>query len=185
MSVYDEMRKLLAGIVTSDETAERLDRAVEAAEAGHDEAVLQCARLLAERDAALEDRVALPVGADGIPIRPGDVVDISPGGCFEGRRGTEVEHIELRERWLVAVSGNGGTEYYKPEHVVHADDSFGARLRALLRERGMRQSDLAKAMGAAPAVVSRWVRGAITPRFDMLQAIREALGCSWDDLMGA
>lgn len=133
-------------------------------------------------DAALEDRVALPVGADGIPIRPGDVVDVLDGS-FEGRRGTEVEHIELRERWLVA--GNGGAEYYRPEHVVHADDSFGARLRGLLKERGMRQSDLAKAMGVAPAVVSRWVRGAITPRFDMLQAIREALGCSWDDLMGA
>ena len=97
MSVYDDMRELLAGLVTSDETAERLDRMVEAAEADHDEAVMQCERLesmvaLLEdaRDAAaveLWDRVELPVGADGHPIHVGDVVDVLPADGHAGHAG--------------------------------------------------------------------------------------------------
>ena len=197
MSVYDDMRELLAGLVTSDETAERLDRMVEAAEADHDEAVMQCERLesmvaLLEdaRDAAaveLWDRVELPVGADGHPIHVGDVVDVLPADGHAGHAGVRVLNLTLRgSGWLISaeIPGHGVRGYYPARITSHEREDFGERLRRLLRERGMSQSDLARATDTSVATVSRWCTHGRTPRYAQLVAVREALGCSWGELMG-
>lgn len=198
MSIYDDMRGLLAGLVTSDEWAEKMDWAVETAEAGHDEAVMQCehleralSRMQDERDAALEaleGRVELPVGADGHPIHVGDVVDVLPADGHAGHTGVRVLNLTLRgSGWLVSteIPGHGVRGYYPARITSHEREDFGERLRRLLRERGMSQSDLARATDTSVATVSRWCTHERTPRYAQLVAVREALGCSWDDLMGA
>lgn len=186
MSVYDDMRELLAGLVTSDEAAERLDWMVESAEVGYNEAVMQCehleralSRMQDERDAALEaleGRVEPPVGADGLPIRVGDVVAWPDGETLmvEGISGNTLFYVDAL----------GDIQWTAAGDKWHARDSFGSRLRRLLRERGMSQSDLARATDTSVASVSRWCTHERTPRYAQLVAVREALGCTWDELMG-
>ncbi len=53
---------------------------------------------------------------------------------------------------------------------------IGARLAALLRERGMSQKELAEATNLTPAAVSRYVNGERVPRAITIAALAKALG---------
>lgn len=55
-------------------------------------------------------------------------------------------------------------------------------LKGCLRRAGMKQRELAEALGVTPAAVSYWVVGAYLPAAAMLPRIAAALGCTVDDL---
>ena len=63
-------------------------------------------------------------------------------------------------------------------------NAFGARLKYLLEQRGMSQSDLAREAGILRDRVSYYINGGM-PRQEKLRAIAEALGVAPADLMGA
>lgn len=61
--------------------------------------------------------------------------------------------------------------------------SFGRRLSRLMRERGLSQIGLARLMGLSRSeAVHRWVHGETEPTYIMLRRLREALGCTYDEL---
>lgn len=57
-------------------------------------------------------------------------------------------------------------------------DKTGALIRALRREHGMTQSELAEKMGVTDKAVSKWERGCGAPDISLLPALAEALGVS-------
>lgn len=61
---------------------------------------------------------------------------------------------------------------------------IGARLTALLRERGMSQKELAEATNLTPAAVSRYVNGERVPRAITIAALAKALGVEPADITG-
>lgn len=61
---------------------------------------------------------------------------------------------------------------------------IGARLSALLKERGMSQKELAEATNLTPAAVSRYVNGERVPRAITLAALAKALGVKPTDITG-
>ena len=61
---------------------------------------------------------------------------------------------------------------------------IGARLTALLRERGMSQKELAEATNLTPAAVSRYVNGERVPRAITIVALAKALGVKPADITG-
>ncbi len=60
----------------------------------------------------------------------------------------------------------------------------GARLSALLKERGMSQKELAEATNLTPAAVSRYVNGERVPRAITIAALAKALGVKPTDITG-
>lgn len=63
------------------------------------------------------------------------------------------------------------------------DDVLVANLNALLASSGMRQSDLATALGVSRNAVSLWCRGAAEPRVSDLPRIAAALGVTAADML--
>ena len=61
---------------------------------------------------------------------------------------------------------------------------IGARLSALLKERGMSQKELAEATNLTPAAVSRYVNGERVPRAITLAALAKTLGVKPTDITG-
>jgi transcriptional regulator with XRE-family HTH domain len=61
---------------------------------------------------------------------------------------------------------------------------FCDRLRALMEERGMTQSGLARRLGVGRTCVNHWYWGISEPRIGTLLRIRRLLGCEWDELLG-
>lgn len=61
---------------------------------------------------------------------------------------------------------------------------IGARLTALLRERGMSQKDLAEVTNLTPAAISRYVNGERVPRAITIAALAKALGVKPADITG-
>lgn len=61
---------------------------------------------------------------------------------------------------------------------------IGAKLSALLGERGMSQRELAEAAGLTPASVSRYVNGEREPRSPTIAALADALGVRPSDIIG-
>ena len=61
---------------------------------------------------------------------------------------------------------------------------IGAKLSALLSERGMSQRELAEAAGLTPASVSRYVNGEREPRAPTIAALADALGVKPSDIIG-
>lgn len=62
---------------------------------------------------------------------------------------------------------------------------IGAKLAALLGERGMSQRELAEAAGLTPASVSRYVNGEREPRAPTIAVLADALGVKPSDIIGA
>jgi phage anti-repressor protein/DNA-binding XRE family transcriptional regulator len=56
-------------------------------------------------------------------------------------------------------------------------------IKRLLREKGMRQADLAEKVGAGTGLVSAWCSGSKVPRIEYLACIADALGVTWNDLV--
>ncbi len=61
---------------------------------------------------------------------------------------------------------------------------IGARLNALLRERGMSQKELAETTNLTPAAVSRYINGERVPRAITVAALAKALGVKPSDITG-
>lgn len=56
------------------------------------------------------------------------------------------------------------------------------RIGEILKSRGMRQEDLAKALGVSTRSVGKWVRNESFPRLDNLINAASVLGCAVHDL---
>lgn len=61
---------------------------------------------------------------------------------------------------------------------------FSARLKALLKERGLSQKELAVMTGLTPPAISRYITGERMPRAIVIAKIAKALGVHPDDLTG-
>ena len=61
--------------------------------------------------------------------------------------------------------------------------TFGATVAALRKERGMTQLDLAERMGVTDKAVSKWERDLACPDINTLPALADALGLTLDELM--
>lgn len=64
-----------------------------------------------------------------------------------------------------------------------AREAFKASLPKYMRQAGMKQRDLAKAVDVSESTVHCWMSGKAFPRIDMIEKIAEVLNCSPDDLM--
>ena len=61
-------------------------------------------------------------------------------------------------------------------------EAFAAKLRALLKERGMRQADLARALHMNRAAINGWTRGKHFPTFELAVQIADLLKVTMDEL---
>ncbi len=59
----------------------------------------------------------------------------------------------------------------------------GAKLLKILDQRGIRQSELAEAVGVSQAYISYLVKGLKQPTAVTLKRIADELGCTMDELM--
>ncbi len=62
-------------------------------------------------------------------------------------------------------------------------NSFGKNLQLLLNKANMSEHELAYACGISPSTISRYVTDTREPRLSRLVDIREALGCTWDEMI--
>lgn len=53
----------------------------------------------------------------------------------------------------------------------------------LRKKAGLKQTDVARAIGVSPVAVSQWENGIFNPKFDNLLKITELYGCSLNDLL--
>ena len=60
---------------------------------------------------------------------------------------------------------------------------FKRELPKYMERAGMKQVDLAKALGMAKSTVHCWITGKAFPEIDTIQKIADALGCATDDLL--
>jgi DNA-binding XRE family transcriptional regulator len=70
---------------------------------------------------------------------------------------------------------------YRDERYV---TDFSVSLTRIRRQRGMSQTDLARAIGVTRPAVSRMEAGASNPSLAVLVALADALGCTIDELCG-
>lgn len=63
--------------------------------------------------------------------------------------------------------------------------SFGLRLLRLLRKHGLSQREFAVMCRTSEAAISRYISGDRCPKLTALYRMREALGCSWGELLDA
>lgn len=61
---------------------------------------------------------------------------------------------------------------------------FRARLLGLLADRGMTQIELCRRSGVARSTLGNYAAGRVQPTLRQLRLIREALGCTWEELLG-
>ena len=123
MSITDELREWMDGVLTSDDyawvIADRIDeqyyktcRALDSAWSATSHKVLEQAI-----DELSDEWVKLPVDADGVPIRVGDTIEIEHNG-----RVTTVTNINYNEYgWQVYCAEGGGFDKDTRCHHVHPD----------------------------------------------------------------
>lgn len=71
-----------------------------------------------------------------------------------------------------------------PQPGPHVDEhSFGARLSALRRQRGMSMASLARAIGVSKPALWKWENGAASPRRSSVEALSAALNVSVHELL--
>ena len=71
--------------------------------------------------------------------------------------------------------------------MIEPKGTFAARLRSIMAERGVTLTDMSEGLYGVrrpKTNVSRWMNGTCEPNYASLKAIRETLGCTWDELMG-
>lgn len=61
---------------------------------------------------------------------------------------------------------------------------FGMHLWHLLTERGYTMNGFAREIGVSTNTVPTWCNGRNFPQMGLLWTIREALGCTWEELLG-
>jgi len=62
-------------------------------------------------------------------------------------------------------------------------EAFAAKLRVLLKERGMRQADLARALHMTRAATNGWTRGKRFPTIEVAVQIADLLKVTMDELL--
>lgn len=62
--------------------------------------------------------------------------------------------------------------------------AFHERLAAIMAERGITQTGLARRLGVTKTCTHNWYWGISEPRIDMLIRLRRILRCEWDELLG-
>lgn len=62
-------------------------------------------------------------------------------------------------------------------------ENFATNLRALLEERGLKQTDFAEALGVSDASVSKWLKKITYPEDTMIDRIVELLGVPYEALV--
>lgn len=88
---------------------------------------------------------------------------------------------EAHEAWLVAVRDETVRPVdFDPEVPAKA---AGSRLRQIFKERGIRQSDIARRLGVAPSVISRVFKYPERSRLRTIRNIADAAGIAIGDLI--
>lgn len=64
------------------------------------------------------------------------------------------------------------------------ENKFGLRLQELMKEKGYKLQDIAKAVNVSQMAVSYWIRGLRQPTADNILALSKFLGVSADYLLG-
>lgn len=64
------------------------------------------------------------------------------------------------------------------------NNTVGQRIERSLREKGMKQADLAKILNVDVRMVSRWVRCGVVPRAQTINEIAQVLGVTAEYLLG-
>lgn len=67
---------------------------------------------------------------------------------------------------------------------MSADAEFGKRLRVLRRRQGLLQGEFAEKCGLSDNAVRSYEQGVRYPTLWSLKKMRQALGCTWDELLG-
>lgn len=62
--------------------------------------------------------------------------------------------------------------------------SFSTRLKRLMKRAGLSKKRLAEKTELSLSSIDNLTRGKFEPRFSTLHLLRDALGCTWDELMG-
>jgi transcriptional regulator with XRE-family HTH domain len=61
---------------------------------------------------------------------------------------------------------------------------FSERLKAVAKARGVSMAKLAKDSGISRSALSNFTAGTRRPSYKVMVKLRNALGCSWDELLG-
>lgn len=64
------------------------------------------------------------------------------------------------------------------------DNSWGTRIKDLLKKRNMKQKDLSKLSGVSESTLSDWIKGTREPGVYGLSQVAQSLGVTLDYLMG-
>lgn len=62
---------------------------------------------------------------------------------------------------------------------------FGKRLKSIRTDKGLRQEDVSRAMGISRQAYARFERLILPPKYETIQKLAAALGCSPEDLFEA
>lgn len=88
----------------------------------------------------------------------------------------QVEHRHGRAERLLRLGKESGH--------MRARSEFAKRLMSLAFERGMTMAELSRASGVHKNTLDGYVNQAHDPTLPKLHAIRDALGCAWEELLG-
>lgn len=61
--------------------------------------------------------------------------------------------------------------------------NFKENLKRIMKERDIKNIDLANKIGISRSVITNYLQGTKEPRFETLEKIKNALACSYDDLL--
>lgn len=67
---------------------------------------------------------------------------------------------------------------------ISEPDPFGENLRQLLRDRGITQTELGKRMYVTQACIGEYINRKGGPTVATIRRLKEAIGCTWEDLLG-
>ena len=68
--------------------------------------------------------------------------------------------------------------------MLGTDSWFARRLRRTLGDMGISQRKLARMSGLSDACISRYMSGSRLPNLHNVKRIRDALGCTWEEILG-
>ncbi len=83
----------------------------------------------------MEDTIKLPLDADGVPIRPGDVVFVKQAKEPEPRKAVTLIFRNAAHGWVVGLLAPGGTEErWVAEELTHTEPDTLEGIESIIRE---------------------------------------------------
>lgn len=79
---------------------------------------------------------------------------------------------------------HGDEDVVALDDIVSGDIDFGARLNKVLTSYNVSEAELARRIGSKWGHVHNWICGRHQITLNRLIAIKRAIGCSWDELLG-